>query len=133
MPTLIEANGYGTAYSTHMTPEQTEMFRVLEESLHRKEIRNSRARVSELIADDFVEFGKSGAVYHKEEILNALEDEQIDLEIEVSEFVARELSSDVVLVTYKSTAEGLTANRSSIWVKRDCRWQMTFHQGTTIK
>jgi len=116
-----------------MTPEQTQMFRVLEKSLHRKEIRNSRARVSELIADDFVEFGKSGAVCHKEEVLNALEDEQIDLEIEVSEFVARELSSDVVLVTYKSTAEGLTANRSSIWVKRDCRWQMTFHQGATIK
>ena len=116
-----------------MTAERTEMFRALETSLHRKEIRNSRARVSELIADDFVEFGKSGAVYHKEDTLNALEDEQIDLEIEVSEFVAREVSSDVVLVTYKSTAEGVTAIRSSIWVKRDGRWQMTFHQGTGIQ
>ena len=116
-----------------MTAERTEMFRALETSLHRKEIRNSRARVSELIADDFVEFGKSGAVYHKEDTLNALEDEQIDLEIEVSEFVAREVSSYVVLVTYKSTAEGVTAIRSSIWVKRDGRWQMTFHQGTRIQ
>jgi len=54
-----------------MAAGRTEMFLALETSLHRKEIRNSLARVSELIADDFVEFGKSGAVYRKEDTLNA--------------------------------------------------------------
>jgi hypothetical protein len=116
-----------------MTPEETKMFLALETRLHEKAVRDSRSRVAELIADDFVEFGKSGAVYDKEDILNALVGEQDDLEIEVSEFVARELSSDVVLVTYKTTARGAFANRSSIWVKRDGRWQMTFHQGTGVQ
>lgn len=119
-----------------MTTEQTEMFRELETSLHKKEVRNSRVKVDELIARDFVEFGKSGGVSNKNDTLAGLEGEQADLEIDVTDFKAKELASTVVLVTYKTTMldnDGTTkvsTNRTSIWVQNEGRWQMTFHQGT---
>jgi hypothetical protein len=119
-----------------MTKEQLASFYDLETSLHKKEIRNSRERVSALIADDFLEFGKSGGMLTKRDVLESLTDEAVDLRVEVSDFAARELSPDVVLVTYTAAmldgdnATAVATNRSSIWVSRGGRWQMAFHQGT---
>jgi hypothetical protein len=119
-----------------MIKEQSEVFYNLEISLHKKEIRNSREKVEALIADDFVEFGKSGDVFNKKDIIDQLEKEVVDLQINISDFIAKELSPEVVLVTYTANmldddnATTISTNRSSIWVWRDQRWQMVFHQGT---
>jgi hypothetical protein len=122
-----------------MSPEQIAVFRSLETALHKREVRNSRARVAALIADDFIEFGRSGGVYNKHDVLSSLEEEQTDIRIEVSDFAVRELAAEVVLVTYKTTVRDVSpasddaALRSSIWINRDGRWQMTFHQGTRTR
>ena len=119
-----------------MNPEQISQFLELETSLHKKEVRNSRDRVAELIADNFVEFGKSGGVFYKQDTIDGLEGGQVDLEILVSDFEVRELAPTVVLVTYTTSmldSDNITkvvTRRSSVWVQRDNRWQMTFHQGT---
>ncbi|MDQ3076247.1 MAG: DUF4440 domain-containing protein [bacterium] len=119
-----------------MKKELLEIFYNLETSLHKKEVRNSRERVSELIADDFMEFGKSGGVFQKQDTLEGLGNETVDLQVNVSDFMARELSPEVVLVTYTASMLDndkitmVSTNRSSVWVLRDGRWQMTFHQGT---
>lgn len=109
----------------------------LETSLHKKEIRNSREQVGMLLADDFLEFGKSGMVFDKQSILDLLQSEETDLQIEVSDFSVKELAADVILVTYKGSMlndEGVTVStlRSSIWVSKEGSWCMTFHQGTKI-
>ncbi len=58
------------------------------------------------------------------------------MESSMSEFSARFLSEDVVLVTYRSVRRNPVSSmewhslRSSIWKLTDGRWQMTFHQGT---
>lgn len=112
------------------------MFKELETKLHTKEVRNSREQVGELLADDFIEFGKSGKLFDKQTTLDMLSGEETDLEISVSDFAARSLAPDVVLVTYTSSqldvdgATTVSALRSSIWVQRSNKWQMTFHQGT---
>ena len=119
-----------------MTKEQLANFYELETSLHKKETRNSRERVSALIADDFLEFGKSGGILTKRDTLESLKDEAVDWQVEVSDFAARELSPGVVLVTYTAAmldgdnVTTVATNRSSIWVSRGGRWQMAFHQGT---
>jgi len=121
-----------------MTSDQSNLFYDLETSLHKKGVRNSREQVDSLIADDFMEFGKSGGVYHKQDTLDGLDGKQFDLQVEVTEFSTRELSPDVVLVTYKATmidnddVSQVATNRSSIWVFRDNRWQISFHQGTKV-
>jgi hypothetical protein len=119
-----------------MPQEEVEMFKNFETSLHKKEVRNSREKVGRLIADDFIEFGKSGGIFYKKDTLDGLEGEKADLEIEVTDFTARTLAPEVVLTTYKATmidsdnATKVSTNRSSVWIKRNGRWQITFHQGT---
>ena len=91
------------------------------------------------LAEDMTEFGKSGRAYSRGEIIQSLVGEARS---PVALFAIAgprltELASDVVLLTYrleplvlggsKPTAASL---RSSIWRKRDGRWQLVFHQGT---
>ena len=49
---------------------------------------------------------------------------------EVSEFETDKLSETVVLATYKINMKNSLSMRSSIWVMKDDRWQLRFHQGT---
>ncbi|MHB0981085.1 MAG: DUF4440 domain-containing protein [Thermoleophilia bacterium] len=46
-------------------------FRALEEALLDPAVRQFQARLSELTADDFVEFGSSGRVFGKSDVLDA--------------------------------------------------------------
>ena len=111
-----------------MKPPDTNaaFFFELETSLHMKHVRNSTDAVSALLADDFVEFGRSGRVWDKRAIIESMQRETLDQEVTVKDFAARELAPDVVLVTYKT----VSALRSSIWKRLGGKWQMIFHQGT---
>lgn len=111
----------------------------LETDLHKREIRSSTLALSELLADEFVEFGSSGRIFDKSAIIDALAAEADDLQVSVEDFAVRELAPNVALVTYvvakplgRQAAMVRTSLRSSIWQMRDDRWQMIFHQGTRI-
>ncbi len=98
-------------------------------------IRRSAKDLSRLLADDFREFGGSGRVFDKGQIIDALRS-QTPVELWLEDFQVLSLAPDVALVTYrgncKSPESGLVSEslRSSIWRKRDGRWQAVFHQGT---
>jgi hypothetical protein len=88
--------------------------------------------VSELLAEDFVEFGSSGRRFNKVEILAALEAEA-PVEITASQFKVELLSSQIALVTYHAQRHGepsVHTLRSSIWQQREGQWQIVFHHGT---
>ena len=53
-----------------------ETLRELEASLLTNAVRKDRACVEELLADEFREFGRSGTVYTKAEILTFLQEEE---------------------------------------------------------
>lgn len=114
-----------------VSQEEKDLFFNLETKLHKKEVRNSVETVSELIADEFIEFGNSGTIYNKASIISELAGEQEDLNVVVEDFNVSRISEDVVLVTYKSTST-VQAMRSSLWKLIDGRWQMVFHQGSRI-
>lgn len=103
--------------------------RTLEEKLLQPEFRRNRNAVAALLADEFREFGSSGRVWTKQQILDRLESEP-SFKAKMSDFRAAELASGVALITYRVTVEKRASLRSSIWIKRDGRWQMIFHQGT---
>lgn len=116
--------------------EISETLRELETSLLHSAVRRNSARVGELLAEEFCEIGRSGRVYSRMEILDLLADEE-EIQVEMSEFVCRAVAAGVALVTYRSDrlqagGEALVALRSSLWVLRDGRWQMLFHQGTPL-
>jgi len=99
--------------------------RHLEELLLQPEVRSSPERVAALLADDFVEFGSSGRVFNKEQIIAALRGES-PVKRSVSRFECVMLSDSVALVRYRLTR----SLRSSIWRLSDGQWRMVFHQGT---
>lgn len=81
-----------------------------------------------LIADDFLEFGKSGRVWTASSVGDVLEGATPE-PVVIEEFKVAELAEAVVLVTYVTPGPP-PVNRSSIWVRRDGRWLVRFHQGT---
>lgn len=114
--------------------ELTETIRLLEEKLLAPSTRHSFAELNELLADDFVEFGRSGNVYNKQVVLDRIRHEET-ARMTLSDFKIVLLSPGVVLATYRAakiTADGQKTYslRSSIWRMTGHKWQMFFHQGT---
>jgi hypothetical protein len=113
------------------------LLRSLEEQLLKPEVRGSPDEVDYLLADEFIEFGSSGRVYDKRQIIAALQQETPDPTTRISlvDFVARRLAPEVILVTYRTIRPDRPESRlrSSIWKLVEGRWQMVFHQGTPSK
>jgi hypothetical protein len=105
----------------------------LEGELWRAETRFDSRRMSEVLAPDFLEFGRSGRVYTREDAL-AVPRGPIDAVFPLPEFRARLLHQDVAQVTYNGavTSGGVVrhARRSSIWSRTPNGWALRFHQGT---
>jgi hypothetical protein len=117
--------------------EITKTIYELEISLLSSEVRSSAEALDKLLTDDFIEFGSSGIIYTKKEILEILPNTLEKVEYIVSDFTTQVLANDVVFATFKTDrtingAEKLTSWRSSLWKKSDKGWQMFFHQGTPI-
>src|SRR5215470_18526432 len=116
-------------------PALTEQLRKLEESMTRPEIRRSPELLGQLLADDFREFGSSGRVFDKRQIIETLQ-QQTKLQLWLDEFEAKRLAPDLALVTYRGNckfpdSEKVSRSlRSSIWRNRSGQWQIVFHQGT---
>lgn len=108
----------------------------LETALQTKEVRSSKARLLEILAPDFREFGRSGGVYDLPEILSGLMSEEVATKTAIENFQVSALSETVMLATYRGIrfrddGSELFTNRSSIWrLDEDGSWRMVFHQGT---
>lgn len=116
-----------------LTADEHEQLRRLEESLWRAETRFDRDHMSEVLAPDFFEFGRSGRVYRREEILD-VPAQPIKATLPFAKFAVRSIAEDVALVTYVSeVSDGEVtevANRSSLWSRHAGGWRIRFHQGT---
>ncbi len=111
----------------------------LERELLGPETRGDAARVRSLLPPDLREVGSSGRVFGREEIAALLQKEPAGrflMEDAAAAFVAE----SVILVTYRAVRVSereqgagearVESLRSSLWVLREGRWQMLFHQGT---
>jgi hypothetical protein len=107
----------------------------LEQQLLDPATRRDPAALTSLLAEDFREFGRSGRIYTRHQIIEALAAES-PRTITLSDPLCQLLAENVALLTYRSTRTiplpPTHALRSSLWIYRDHRWQMIFHQGTSI-
>jgi hypothetical protein len=112
-----------------------EHLRELEERLLRPDVRRSRQGLDELLSDQFVEFASDGVAYDKGQVIDALTRET-PCRRSLSDFQIVPLAENVILATYRASRRDVASNaivdslRSSIWMQRDGRWQLLFHQGT---
>ena len=110
-------------------PDDKDILLELETSLLKTGVRRDPAALEALFAPEFREFASSGRVYNRSEIIAALQS-QSPAEIELTNYSASFPAADVALVTYTAKRAGARSSRSSLWVRREGRWQMLFHQGT---
>ena len=109
--------------------------RQLEVELHSSETRRNRSRVELLLHPDFLEYGRSGARYTRDDILREISAGSVPV-VHAQNFNLVVLAENVALLTYLSAhadAEGNLGRhtlRSSLWVRTGVGWQMRFHQGT---
>lgn len=104
----------------------------LEQRLLSRATRHDAAEICRLIADEFIEFGASGNIWTKADLVNRMPDETFT-ERTISEFAVKTLSEYTALVTYRCYTGTSMSLRSSIWRKQDEIWQMVFHQGTPVR
>ena len=105
---------------------------LLEKKLLVSATRKSINTLDELLADDFKEFGKSGLVYNKQDILSRLPNEE-PREFNAKYFEVKSLGDTAYLINFRTLENGIEVLRSSIWKSIDGRLQMVFHQGTEIR
>ena len=118
--------------TTPLTDEfLTRHLRELEESLLLPDVRKSD-RLAELLDDGFVEFGGSGTIYTKPDLVALLQAESRVVQT-TSDFRVTTLGPDVALLTYRIHRHSdppVHTLRSSIWRMTDGSWKMLFHQAT---
>jgi hypothetical protein len=110
-------------------------FRQLEEILLHANAENIGEAMN-LIADDFREFGSSGRVHTKSDVVEYLKQPR-DAPWQIEDFEVQNLAPAVALVTYRIVetrpgGETKISMRSSLWQQRDEKWQLVFHQGTRV-
>lgn len=103
----------------------------LEKELHRYECRKSEQKLDELLSEDYLEIGTSGKTYNKQNQLDKLPLSE-DMDINSSNFEARELADGIVQVLYQTNINEIKAKRTSLWRKEGESWRMIFHQSTRI-
>lgn len=109
-----------------------QLLRDLEMKLLDPNFRRDTSAVLGLLSDEFLEIGTRGRHYDLVEIVREMSRGQSQ-PVVVKDFEVKELYPTVMLCTYRTVAStGREVYRSSIWVKRRGRWQMSFHQGTPI-
>jgi hypothetical protein len=116
--------------------EDFHALKVLEESMWIASTRFNNDYMERTLSPDFFEFGCSGRIYRREDMLPITEEgKEIKATIPLKEFRVLPLAQNVVQVTYISEViyeEVQICNRSSIWIKTASGWQMRFHQGTPV-
>jgi len=114
-----------------------EHVRQLEERLLQPEVCHAAVEVARLLAPAFREFGSSGRIFTKSQLIEALQGEE-PVRRSLEEFQTVLLAPGVILATYCAVRYGAGGEpprrslRSSIWTCLDDRWQMIFHQGTLL-
>lgn len=113
-----------------------EEIRILETVMHMIEARRDRQRMETLLHPDFVEFGRSGRRYTRDDILNEFGPASVLPTIRSGDFGLDVLAEGIALLVYASAHEDADGNqsrhtlRSSVWVCTATGWQIRFHQGT---
>jgi lincosamide nucleotidyltransferase A/C/D/E len=102
-----------------------------ERALLSSAVRRNSEEVGRLLHDDFVEFGSSGRIWTRTEVIRALARELERPTFGPLDLHCSRLDQDSVLLTYRTVRAGRATLRSSIWLRdADGRWRLRFHQGT---
>jgi hypothetical protein len=101
----------------------------LEERLLHPDRERDRTTLIPLFANEFKEFCLSGRIFNRQQVIDALLKSEPRTATIINYYVDL-LAENVALATYRSAAGLVISHRSSLWIFRDNRWQLFFHQAT---
>jgi hypothetical protein len=113
-----------------------ETLRRLEMELHQPRVRESRESLGAYLHPAFREFGRSGHVFTRDDVLQEFQAKRMPYEVWSQDYQMELLAEDCALLTYRTAHVGEQdlleqhTNRASLWQLADGRWQLRFHQGT---
>lgn len=131
----LDSTGRGRASMALRRSTQHEI-RALEERLANPGPDADRYELSTMFAPEFREFGSGGRVFDSTTVLEAIGRGGV-AELHLEGFRVERVATNVMLATYIArTAAGPgwrpPSLRSSLWCRRESRWQIVFHQGTRL-
>lgn len=100
-----------------------------EERLLHPDREHDRTILIPLFADEFKEFCISGRIFSRQQVIDALLKSE-PRPATISNYYIDRLAENVALATYSAKTALVISHRSSLWIFRDNRWQLFFHQGT---
>ncbi len=106
-----------------------EVVRRLESELVEPAVRSDAARVAALLHPEFEEIGRSGTLWGRDAILEALAEEDSPA-AELAILGTERIGPDAILLTARTVDERGASLRSSLWLRSSGRWRLRFHQGT---
>ena len=110
-------------------PQLQDHLYTLEERLLHPDREPDRTALIPLFAEEFREFCSSGRIFSRQQVIDVLLNSE-PRPATISHFFVERLSENVALATYRATTTIAVSHRSSLWILRDNRWQLLFHQGT---
>jgi hypothetical protein len=111
-------------------PQLQDHLYTLEERLLHPDREEDRTALIPLICHEFKEFCVSGRVFNHQQLIDALLKSE-PRAATITNYYVEPLSENAALATYSIKTALRVSHRSSVWVFRDNRWQLLFHQGTT--
>ena len=124
--------------ATASNAELLNTLRKLEQTLHQSDIRHSADALDQLLHDEFMEIGRSGAIYTKPDIIASLTTATTPTTIWSGHYQLYQISQQTAQLIYQTARvdkDGRKSRwtwRSSMWVKHQETWQLRFHQGTAV-
>lgn len=117
--------------------DRHERIRTAELELLASSTRGDAARLRRLLHPEFLEIGRSGRRWTREEIVASLGTEAGRPSPETDEWEFAELAPHLVLVTYRVRSEAadsgpLCSRHVSVWDTASGQARLRFHQGTPV-
>jgi hypothetical protein len=117
---------------TMTVPELQEHLYALEERLLHPDRTPDRTTLIPLLATDFEEFCPTGRVSNRQQTIDGMLVSH-PRAATIHHYFVTPLCETAALATYRLTTPLAVTHRSSLWVFRDNRWQLFFHQGTEAR
>lgn len=114
---------------TMTVSELQEHLYALEERLLHPDRAADRTTLLPFLANDFQEFCASGRVSNRQQTTDDMLSSH-PRTATIHHYFVTPLCETAALATYRLTTATSVTYRSSLWVFRDKRWQLFFHQGT---
>lgn len=105
----------------------------LEQRLLDPAVRADASEVAALLHPEFEEIGSSGRLWDRDTVIQSLADAAAERTATFEPLSAAVVGPDAVLITYRTSSHAGDCLRSSLWLRRDGKWRLRFHQGTPVR